>query len=72
MGDMADYYLSMTSLDPWEDGGQGEYIPRAKVCAYCNKGGLQWGLVSGKWRLQDRNGNTHFCKSYLAETRKKK
>lgn len=31
------------------------------LCNRCNKDGLSWYEVDGKWKLKDSAGNPHFC-----------
>jgi DNA-directed RNA polymerase subunit RPC12/RpoP len=31
------------------------------LCNRCNKDGLSWHEVDGKWKLKDGAGNPHFC-----------
>lgn len=54
MGDMADFVNSSMPLE----------VPSFKKCAYCNRGGLQWGLTSRGWRLFNSSGEIHICSAY--------
>lgn len=37
------------------------YITNNYVCKHCNKGGMRWVLIDGKYRMKDRDGNIHSC-----------
>ena len=31
------------------------------TCKFCNKSGLIWKNIDGKWKLFDKSGGKHYC-----------
>lgn len=63
MGEMADYTLESIEYGMYsEDDGYDERQDISdKMCRYCGRTGLRWGLRNEKWRLFDNRG-IHVCK----------
>lgn len=60
MGDIADHLIANFMDYPEDQWGESER-PLLKTCRYCGTKGLHWGMIDGRWRLHDKDGNAHYC-----------